>query len=149
MSHNLIDDEYRVRQGENKAAVLVLIDRENGTVIKQADLNKVAYSIVKRGQPTGTSAPQPPDVPLPDHTDVEIPVAACIRDNPPIDLIDNVAYNFLFIIPAVDAEWNDITPFTEAGAIYDLMIRFFPSFGGPKYVITRTIVTVHEKMYAN
>ena len=139
MSHSLIDDEYRVRQGENRAAALRLIDRENGTVIKEADLHKVTYSIIKRGQPTGTSAPTPPDEPLPDHTDVEIPVGACIRDNPPTDPINNVQYNFLFIIPAVDTSGNDIVPFQEAGAIYDVILRFFPSVGGKKFVATRTI----------
>ena len=139
MSRSLIDDEYRVRQGENRAAALRLIDRENGTVIKQADLSRVEYSIIRRGQPTGTNAPTPPDEPLPKHTDVEIPVDACIRDNPPVDPIDNIAYNFLFIIPAVDSGGNDIVPFTEAGAIYDVIFRFFPSVGGQKYVATRTI----------
>ena len=136
---DLFDAIYRVRQGENRAAALRLIDRENGTDIKQADLQRVTYSIIKRGQPTGTNAPTPPDVPLPDHTDVEIPVTGCIRDNPPVDPIDNVAYNFLFIIPAEDGNGNDIVPFTEAGAIYDVILRFFPSVGGPKYVATRTI----------
>jgi len=80
-----------------------------------------------------------PDVPLPDHTDVEIPVGACIRDNPPTDPINNVQYNFLFIIPAVDTSGNDIVPFQEAGAIYDVILRFFPSVGGKKFVATRTI----------
>jgi hypothetical protein len=79
------------------------------------------------------------DEPLPGHTDREISVESCIRDNPPTDPIDNVAYNFLFIIPSVDENEEDITPFTESGVIYDMVIRFFPTLGGPKYVTTRTI----------
>jgi len=139
MSTGLIDDEYRVRQGENRAAALRLIDRETGTVIKQSDLSRVTYSIIKRGQRFTLNQTVQPDEPLPDHTDVEIPVASCIRDHPPVDPIDNIAYNFLFIIPAVDAGGNDIVPFTEQGAIYDFIVRFFPSVGGPKFVATRTI----------
>ena len=139
MSSSLIDATYKVRQGENRAAALRLIDRETGTVIKQSDLSKVTYSIIKRGERHTIQIGTPPDVPLPDHTDVEIPVTSCIRDNPPVDPIDNVAYNFLFIIPAVDDAGNDIVPFTEAGATYDFIVRFFPSVGGPKYVATRTI----------
>ena len=80
-----------------------------------------------------------PDEPLPDHTDVEIPVTLCISDDPDVDVFDNVAYNFKFIIPAVNDGFDDISPFTEAGAIYDVIFKFFPSIGGPRYVTTHTI----------
>ena len=136
---SLLDDTYVVRQGENRAAALVLINRETGVSLKQADIVRITYSIIKRGQPTGTNAPPPPDKPITGHIDAEIPVAECIRDNPPTDPIDGKLYNFLYVIPCMDGEENDITPFTEAGAIYDMVIRFFPFVGGPKYVMQKTI----------
>lgn len=139
MSHSLIDAEIKVRQGENRAAVMHLINRDNGDVLKKWDIASVKYTIIKRGQSHTTFMEAPPDEPLADHTNVEIPVESCIRDDPPVDPIDNVKYNFRFVIPAVNENYEDISPFTESGAIYDVIFTFFPSVGGPKYVATRTI----------
>jgi hypothetical protein len=135
----LFDAIYRVRQGENQAAALEIIDCETGTVIKQADLRKIVYSIIRRGDQQTIQLTPAADVPVPGHIDREIPVAECIRDNPPVDPIDNVAYNFLFIIPTVDENDKDISPFTVSGAKYDMVIRFFPALGGRKYVANKTI----------
>ena len=136
---DLLDDVFIVRQGENRAAALIVINRETGDTIKQADLAGITYSIIRRGQPTGTNAPPPPDEPVEGHTEIDVPVNLSIRDNPPIDPIDGRQYNFLFIIPCVDAAGNDITPFNQVGAIYDMVIRFVPFIGGPRYVMQRTI----------
>ena len=136
---DLFDAVYRVRQGENRAAALHLIDRDNGTVIKQADIRKIVYTIFRRGEQQTIQLTPSPDVPVSGHINREIPVSDCIRDDPPVDPIDGVAYNFLFIIPTVDENDNDITPFTVAGAKYDMVIRFFPAIGGKKYVANKTI----------
>ena len=66
-------------------------------------------------------------------------IASAIRDDPFEDPIDGVKYNFLFIIPCLDESENDITPFTESGAVYDMVIRFIPFIGGNKYAIQKTI----------
>lgn len=139
VSTDLLDAVFKVRQGENRAAALELIDRETNTVIKKADIHRIVYTIYKRGQVSSIQLTPPPDVPVEGHIDREIPVAESIRDDPAEDPIDGVKYNFLFIIPCIDEEGNDITPFTESGAKYDMVIRFIPFIGGTKYAMQKTI----------
>jgi len=138
---DLLDAVYRVRQGENRAAALEIIDRASNTgeLLKQGDFISISYTIFKRGiRHTITMSP-PPSEPVEGHIDVDIPVATSIRDDPIVDPIDNRKYNFLFIIPVIDENGEDITPFTESGATYDMVIRFIPSQGGNRYAMQRTI----------
>ena len=139
VSTNLLDAVFKVRQGENRAAALELIDRETNTVIKQADITRIVYTIFRRGVKNTIQLNPPPDEPIEGHINREIPVTSAIRDDPTEDPIDGVRYNFLYIIPCIDEEGNDITPFTESGANYDMVIRFIPFIGGDKYAIQKTI----------
>ncbi|MDR1493141.1 MAG: hypothetical protein LBT05_10520 [Planctomycetaceae bacterium] len=135
---NLLDAIYKIRQGENRAVALKIIDRITGSMIGQADIANIHYTIVKRAKLMSVQTTLPPDEIVEGHHNVEIPISA-IRDNPTTDPIDNVVYNFIFIIPCLDDDNHDITPFTECGATYDVMIRFVPVVGGGKNAVVKTI----------
>jgi len=136
---DLLDAVIRVRQGENRAAALELINRVNGRVVKQAEIASISYTIFRRAfQHTIQNMMTPPvDTPVEGHIDREIPVESII-DDPQPDPLDNVPYNFIYVIPCLDEMENDITPFTVAGATYDMVIRFIPVAGIP-YAMQRTI----------
>jgi len=134
---DLLDAVIRVRQGENRAAALELINRINGQVVKQAEIASISYTIFRRGIRHTINMSLPEDTPVEGHIDREIPVASII-DDPQPDPLDNVSYNFIYIIPCLDESENDITPFTESGATYDMVIRFIPVAGIP-YAMQRTI----------
>ena len=136
---NLADATYIVRQGENRAAALRLIERDTDTVLKRQDIESMSYTIFRRGTQRSIQMTTPTDEPVPGHIDREIPVNESIRDDPQPDPFDGVAYNFLHIIRCVEDDGTDITPFTEAGAVYDMVIRIFPFIGGKKYAMQRTI----------
>jgi len=133
------DAIFRVVRGENRAIALRVTERETDRPLFRSDIRRVTYSIAKRGLQSTIQLGPPTSTPIVGHTNVEIPVAECIRDNPPVDPIDGVAYNFLYIIPTVDENDNDISPFTEVGTTYDVSVRFFPYIGGRKFTSVRTV----------
>ena len=102
---DLLDAVIRVRQGENRAAALELINRINGQVVKQAEIASISYTIFRRGIRHTINMSLPEDTPVEGHIDREIPVASII-DDPQPDPLDNVSYNFIYTSYLAWTKWK-------------------------------------------